>query len=53
MTAWKVLVLSRSFADYDKNILVIGLMQDIANEDERSKFYNSNIDASDIGEIID
>ena len=49
----KVLVLSRSFADYDKNILVIGLMQDIANEDEISKFYNSNIDASDIGEMID
>ena len=49
----KVLVLSRSFADYDKNILVIGFMQNIANQDEISKFYNSNIDASDIDEIID
>ena len=34
----RVLVLSKSFSDYDKNILVIGYLQDIATETEINDF---------------
>jgi len=35
----RVLILSYSFNEYSKNILVIGYLQDIADEDE-IKFFN-------------
>ena len=34
----KILVLSKSFSDYDKNILVIGFMQNIATDEEIKEF---------------
>lgn len=37
----KVIVLSKSFSDYDKNILVIGFLQDIATEEEINQYYLS------------
>lgn len=38
----RILVLSKSFGDYDKNILVIGYLQDIATEEQINKFYKIN-----------
>ena len=38
----KVLVLSRSFSDYDKNIIVIGFLQDIATQEEINKYSDSS-----------
>lgn len=35
----KVMVLSRTFSENDKNILVIGFLQDIATEDEINNYY--------------
>jgi len=44
----RILVLSRSFSDYDKNILVIGYLQDIANKDEINEFNeNYNLSKND------
>ncbi len=37
----KVLVLSSSFSDYEKTILVIGYLQDIATEEECEKFMKN------------
>lgn len=38
----RILVLSKSFGDYDTNILVIGYLQDIATQEQIDKFYNIN-----------
>jgi DNA-directed RNA polymerase subunit E'/Rpb7 len=38
----KVLVLSSSFSDYEKTILVIGYLQDIATEEEYVKFIKND-----------
>ncbi len=35
----KIIVLSKSFSDYDKHILVIGFLQDIATEEEVRQYY--------------
>ena len=37
----KVLVLSKSFSDYDKNILVIGYLQDLATQEEITEFIDN------------
>ena len=40
----KILVLSKSFSDHDKNIIVIGYLQDMATPDEIKEFahqYNT------------
>lgn len=37
----KVNVLSKSFSDYDKNILVIGFLQDIATSEEITQYYKN------------
>jgi len=50
----KVLVLSRSFSDYDKNIIVIGFLQDIATQEEIDTFmiqYDRNDDYNFVEEI--
>ena len=50
----KVMVLSRSFSDYDKNIIVIGFLQDIATQEEIDIFMiqdDSNDDYNFIEEI--
>ncbi len=36
----KVMVLSSQFSDYEKHILVIGFLNDIASEDEYKEFLN-------------
>jgi DNA-directed RNA polymerase subunit E'/Rpb7 len=38
----RVLVLSSSFSDYEKTILVIGFLQDIATEEEYNNFIQNN-----------
>jgi DNA-directed RNA polymerase subunit E'/Rpb7 len=38
----RVLVLSSSFSDYDKNILVIGFIQDLANKEEIEEYMSQN-----------
>lgn len=37
----RIIVLSKSFSDYDKNILVIGFLQDIATSDEITQYYKN------------
>jgi hypothetical protein len=40
----KIIILSRSFSDYDKNILVIGFMQDIATEEEIKEYMGNDLE---------
>lgn len=51
----RVLVLSKSFSDYDRNILVIAFLQDIATQEQINQFYmvdnKDNIDDNNIDEI--
>jgi DNA-directed RNA polymerase subunit E'/Rpb7 len=44
----RVLVLSRSFSDYDKNIIVIGYLQDIATQEEIDKYGSSISNETDV-----
>lgn len=48
----RILILSKSFGDYDKNILVIGYLQDIATEEQIEQYYKINNDNSEINNII-
>lgn len=48
----KVTILSRSFSDQEKNILVIGFLNDVATPQEISQFYNGS-NLNDMEEIID
>ena len=48
----RVLVLSKSFGDYDKNILVIAYLQDIATQEQINQFYKTDIDDSEITENL-
>jgi DNA-directed RNA polymerase subunit E'/Rpb7 len=48
----RILILSKSFGDYDKNILVIGYLQDIATEEQIEQYYKINNDNSDINNIL-
>jgi len=41
----RILVLSKSFSDYDKNILVIGYLQDIATAEEIELYNKQNLDS--------
>jgi hypothetical protein len=43
----KVTVLSKSFSDYDKNILVIGYMEDIATPDEINQYFKNIQDSKE------
>ena len=47
----RILILSKSFGDYDKNILVIGYLQDIATEEQIEQYYKLNNDIVDINII--
>ncbi len=38
----RIIVLSKSFSDQDKNIIVIGYLQDIANKNEINQFLEQN-----------
>lgn len=49
----RVLVLSRSFSDYDKNIIVIGFLQDIATQDEINQYYSQSSDSDDSNKNIE
>lgn len=53
----RVLVISKSFSNYDKNILVIGFLQDIAKENEINQYINTseNIDdnKSEINNLLE
>ncbi len=40
----RVLVLSSSFSDYEKNILVIGFLQDVASEEEYKQFMENSFE---------
>lgn len=42
----KVLVLSKSFSNYDKNIIVIGFLQNIATQQEVNKYMDNNDDTN-------
>jgi DNA-directed RNA polymerase subunit E'/Rpb7 len=46
----RIIVLSKSFSNYDKNILVIGYLQDIATQKEIDK-YMEKIDNNEIEQI--
>ena len=46
----RVLVLSKSFGDYDKHIIVIAYLQDIATQDQINKFYLIENNIPDIDE---
>lgn len=48
----RILILSKSFGDYDKNILVIGYLQDIATQEQIEKYYNINNDNNEINNIL-
>lgn len=48
----RVLILSKSFGDYDKNILVIAYLQDIANQEQIEQYYNINNDNNEINNLI-
>ena len=50
----KILVLSKSFSNYDKNILVIGFLQDIATQKEIDKYIenNDNIDINETNDLV-
>lgn len=47
----KILVLSKSFSDYDTNILIIGYLQNIATPDEIELFQKQNNEAEQIENI--
>jgi hypothetical protein len=49
----KVLVLSKSFGDYDKNILVIGYLQDMATQEEIDKYFKETVDLNEITNDVD
>jgi DNA-directed RNA polymerase subunit E'/Rpb7 len=45
----KILVISKSFTNYDKNIIVIGFLQDMATQKERDEYFNySNNDSNEL-----
>jgi DNA-directed RNA polymerase subunit E'/Rpb7 len=48
----RVLVLSKSFGDYDSNILVIAYLQDIATQEEINQFYKIKNDSAEISENL-
>jgi DNA-directed RNA polymerase subunit E'/Rpb7 len=49
----KVLILSRSFSDYDRNILVIGFLQEIATPEEINVYRTQNVDYGDSSRNIE
>ena len=48
----RILILNKSFGDYDKNIIVIGQLQDIATNEQIEKYFNINNDNNEINNII-
>jgi DNA-directed RNA polymerase subunit E'/Rpb7 len=48
----RILILSKSFGDYDKNILIIGYLQDIATKEQVEQYYKINNDNNEINNII-
>jgi DNA-directed RNA polymerase subunit E'/Rpb7 len=48
----RVLVLSKSFGDYDKNILVIAYLQDIATQEQINQFYAKKNDNTMINDNL-
>jgi DNA-directed RNA polymerase subunit E'/Rpb7 len=46
----RVLVLSKSFSDYDSNILAIAYLQDIATQEQINQFYLIKNDSTEISE---
>lgn len=45
----KILVISKSFTNYDKNIIVIGFLQDMATQKEINEYFNySNNDSNEL-----